>query len=105
MVRKVRDQEKQRNDREQEMENEVDNDGDVLVGINDEPSQPKMKQYPRDKSKRCFQKDWFRQFKWLEYLKSEDKAYCYACRNYSTGTGKAEHAFTGAGLSFWKNGL
>ena len=50
-------------------------------------------------------KDWFSQFKWLEYLKSEDKAYCYTYRNYSTGTGKAEHAFTGAGFSCWKNGL
>ena len=39
-----------RNDRGQEMENEVNNEGDGLGGINEEPSQPKMKQYPRDKS-------------------------------------------------------
>ena len=94
-----------RNDRGQEMENEVNNEGDGLGGINEEPSQPKMKQYPRDKSKRCFLKDWFSQYKWLEYLKSEDKAYCYACRHYSTGTGRAEHTFTETGFSCWKNGV
>ncbi|CAH9103362.1 unnamed protein product [Cuscuta epithymum] len=46
------------------------------------PYQPPLLSYKKTKfgnQRRSFQKNWFNQFKWLEYSPSEDKAYCFYC--------------------------
>ena len=48
--------------------------------------------------KRSFNPDWFKNYDWLEYSVERDAAFCFPCRHFSTGSGRAEDTFTREGL-------
>ena len=50
-----------------------------------------------------FNSNWYRDYSWLEYSVSTDAVFCYPCRLLTTGTGKAEKAFTVNGFRDWKH--
>ena len=52
--------------------------------------------------KRSFSALWYKTYSWLEYSIGCDAAFCFACRNFSTGTSsKTENAFHGIGFRSW----
>lgn len=63
-----------------------------------------QKMYPKNEKGRSFQSEWFTRFKWLEYSKSEDAVFCYACRQFEPH-GSKETVFTVKGFKNWKNAL
>ena len=75
-----------------------------LGTLADGPSQP-VTSYPRDKKNRCFRAVWYESFPWLEYSIDKDKAFCFACRNFSTSTSKSDPAFTNVGFSSWSKAM
>ena len=53
--------------------------------------------------RRAFSYDWFKKYRWLEYSKVKDVAYCYACRIFSVSAiGKKLYAFMHTGFRDWK---
>jgi hypothetical protein len=66
--------------------------------------QHKLSAYPKNKDKRSFQAEWFQRFKWLEYSKNADAAFCYPCRQFRS-LGSKENAFTSTGFRNWKMAL
>ena len=42
--------------------------------------QPQSGHFPKDKNNRKFLTSWYERFKWIEYSKKTDKAYCFYCR-------------------------
>lgn len=66
--------------------------------------QHKLLVYPKNKGKRSFQAEWFQRFKWLEYSKNVDAAFCYPCRQFCS-LGSKENAFTSTGFRNWKMAL
>ena len=72
--------------------------GELNVG----PARPKTIQFSKSTDKlcmgRCFQLSWYDTFSWLEYSVLMNKAYCFACRYFSTATSKSENAFIQKGL-------
>ena len=78
-----------------------------LSTLADGPSQPKLPvtSYPRDKKNRYFRAVWYESFPWLEYSIDKDKAFCFACRNFSTSTSKSDPAFTKVGFSSWSKAM
>jgi hypothetical protein len=71
----------------------------------DGPSQPNLGSYPRNQKNRCFRADWYTSYLWLEYSIAKDKAFCFACRNFSTSTCKSDPAFTELGFSMWSKAM
>ena len=74
--------------------------------INLGPYQPKLSEYPKSsfrKQFRRFNQAWFKQFPWLEYSPSKDKAYCFPCFLFE-GKNKSlsRSALTGDGFNNWK---
>lgn len=63
--------------------------------------------FPKNKDNRAFQPQWAKKFKWLEYSKSIDAVFCYACRQFGQfhKTNKVDPAFVGTGFSNWKMAL
>ena len=47
------------------------------------PCQPKDCEFPKDKNGRKFLLNWYQKFKWLEYSKKTDKAFCFYCRTFN----------------------
>ena len=47
------------------------------------PCQPQSGYFPKDKNNRKFLTAWYERFKWIEYSKKADKAYCFYCRLFS----------------------
>ena len=82
--------------------NSVDN---ILGSLVNGPCQPKLKSYPKGQQNRCFQACWYSSFPWLEYSTKEDKAFCFACRNFSTSSSKSDAAFTKIGFDSWSKAL
>lgn len=86
---------------------------DISQTIDDGPTQPKLKCYPktiygagRSKRARGFQAGWFDQFKWLEYSRLEDAAYCLPCRFFSFKLKTDyDNIFKSTGYKNWKNAL
>ncbi|XP_074557570.1 uncharacterized protein LOC141813501 [Curcuma longa] len=70
------------------------------------PYQPKLVEYPRTKigkQNRRFQYAWFKQFPWLEYSPSKDKAYCFPCFLFeNTSNSLARSALVSEGFNSWK---
>ena len=65
-------------------ENEMVTESD-LGTLADGPCQPKLICYPRSgKKNRSFKATWYSSFPWLEYSVAKDKAFCFACINFST---------------------
>lgn len=63
-----------------------------------------QKLYPKNETGRSFQSEWFKRFKWIEYSKSEDAIFCYACRQFEP-YGSKEIVFTVKGFKNWKCAL
>lgn len=78
-----------------------------LGSLVDGPSQPNLGlgSYPRDQKNRCFRATWYTSYPWLEYSIAKDKAFCFACRNFSTSTSKSDTAFTKVGFSTWSKAM
>ena len=51
----------------------------------EKPKQPKLLAFPKDAHERKFLSTWYSQYDWLEYSVSKNAAYCFACRQFSTG--------------------
>ena len=85
----------------------VDQDVDVsgLGTLIDGPTQPNLLSYPREQKNRSFRAIWYTSFPWLEYSIAKDKAFCFACRNFSTSTSKSDTAFTKVGFSTWSKAM
>ncbi|CAF1107795.1 unnamed protein product [Brachionus calyciflorus] len=66
------------------------------------PNQPKL-DFPIDKDKRKFLPIWYKNHPWLEYDAKNDKAFCFACKNFPSS--KSSKAFTSEGYSKWKNAV
>ena len=82
--------------------NSVDNiPGSLVNGF----CQPKLKCYPKGQQNRCFKACWYSRFPWLEYSTKEDKAFCIACRNFSTPSSKSDAAFAKMGFNSWSKAL
>lgn len=70
------------------------------------PAQPQNINFPVNANKRHFSDNWYKTFVWLEYSKSLDAAFCFACRNFiSQNISKMENAFTEKGVTSWKKAL
>lgn len=74
------------------------------------PCQPVLSSYPKiliGSKLRSFRSDWFRDFKWLEYSKRRDAAFCFCCRIFGLdstgGKGQLDKAFTQKGFRSWNN--
>ncbi|KAJ3639191.1 hypothetical protein Zmor_004061 [Zophobas morio] len=74
-----------------------------LAKLGEDIIQHKLPEYPKNKN-RTFQAVWFKKFKWLEYSKPLDAAFCYACRQFRPLASK-ERAFTTNGFRHWKDAL
>ena len=66
------------------------------------PSRPILDKYVKNAAGRCFHSEWYKYYEWLEYSMVQNKAYCFACRHFSTSTSKSELAFRTNGFSNWK---
>ena len=70
------------------------------------PYQPKLAQYPKSvvgKQNRRFQYIWFKQFSWLEYSPSKDKAYCFPCFLFDQANKSVScSSLGGDGFNNWK---
>lgn len=74
----------------------------------DKPSQPVI-DFPKticDSHRRSFQKEWYRQFPWVEYSIERDAVVCFACLNFlPAGFQNSDPAFTSSGFKNWKKAL
>ena len=63
---------------------------DIAAGPDQAPAQPKMK-FPatlKGNKHRSFRADWYKRYRWLEYSRERNAAYCYPCRLFTTEPGK-----------------
>ena len=70
------------------------------------PTQPSCHNFPKGRDKRSFQKDWFKQYNWLEYSLEKGRAYCFYCYLFRNGKDDDKfgyEAFTRIGFKQWKN--
>lgn len=70
------------------------------------PTQPSGHKFPKALDKRSFQKDWFKQYNWLEYSLVKDRAYCFCCYLFRKGVDDDKfgyEVFTKIGFKQWKN--
>ena len=74
---------------------------DDLGRVDCGPSQPKLASFPKGRKNRCFRAIWYESFRWLEYSVKQDRAFCFACRNFSTSTSKSDIAFMKTGWNAW----
>jgi len=54
---------------------------------------------------RSFRSEWYRSYRWLEYSREKDAAYCYACRLFNAEPGKYWETFTKNGFRDWKHAM
>ena len=69
-----------------------------------QPCQPVLDSYPSRKmgsKERRFNKDWYNEFKWLEYNQAKDACFCFPCRVFLANS--PETNFTETGFHNWKN--
>jgi hypothetical protein len=66
-------------------------EGQINYLIHIGPCQPKLSAYPKNtelakKAKQClFSPTWYKDYPYLEYTVSSDKAYCYVCKMFGKG--------------------
>ena len=65
---------------------DIDSAVSDLGTLVDGPSQPSVGSYPKGQKNRCFRATWYTSYPWLKYSIAKDKAFCFACRNFSTST-------------------
>lgn len=75
-----------------------------IASIGEKIVQIILPSYPRNKDGRCFQKEWYKKFSWVEYSPSKDAAFCYPCRQFLSNA-SSESAFTITGYKNWKAAL
>lgn len=85
---------------------------DISQCTSEGPRQPVLQKYPQKQMGarlRSFRPQWFASFEWLEYSVSQDAAYCFPCRFFSTSKYLHGHAkkvpFVNIGYKNWKNAL
>jgi len=78
---------------------------DISLSCNDDPVQPKLKSYPLNHQKRCFQFNWFQNRPWLEYSVQNDTAFCFYCRHFSANRLNVGDVFVSSGYNNWKRAL
>ncbi|KAG8645341.1 hypothetical protein MANES_10G056233v8 [Manihot esculenta] len=70
------------------------------------PCQPVGHEFPftlsREKNRR-FQVAWFKDYEWLEYSVSKDKAYCLYCYLFANNNRSGGNVFTEIGFNNWKD--
>ena len=78
---------------------------DIAAGPSQNPVQPKIKFSITLKGRkhRSFNSDWYKQYRWLEYSRGRDAAYCYPCRLFTTESGRYSETFTKNGFCDWKH--
>ena len=77
---------------------------DIAAGPDQTPMQPNIK-FPatlKGNKHRSFRSEWYKRYRWLEYSRERDAAYCYPCRLFTTEPGKYWETFTKTGFSDWK---
>lgn len=70
------------------------------------PTQPTGHNFPPSKDKRSFQKNWFKQYNWLEYSLEKDRAFCFYCYLFKHDRMDDKFGydvFTKVGFQKWKN--
>ena len=74
-----------------------------------DPKQARLPPYPFRQfgsQKRAFNKNWFEQFKWLEYSAEGNSAFCFSCRVFGKqNTHINNDSLIGSGFSNWKRAL
>lgn len=73
--------------------------GSNIYEFNKKPIQPIIN-FPKNKYNRKFVASWYKDYMWLEYSVSTDKAFCYICRIFS---GNKEFKFSRVGICDWKH--
>nr|XP_055045508.1 zinc finger MYM-type protein 1-like [Misgurnus anguillicaudatus] len=71
------------------------------------PIQKELESYPLTlirENKRSFSKNWFEKYKWLEYNKFKDAAYCFPCRVFGCSS-VFDKKFALEGFRDWKSAL
>lgn len=69
---------------------------DIASGPDEAPVQPRIK-FPttlKGNKHRSFCSEWYKQYRWLEYSRERNAAYCYPCRLFTTEPGKYWETFT-----------
>lgn len=61
--------------------------------------------FPKNRSNRSFQLQWFDKFPWIEYSKSLDAVFCYACRQFGIYSNIKEETFISVGFTNWQIAL
>ena len=80
---------------------------DIAAGPDQTPVQPKIN-FPttlKGNKHRSFNSDWYKQYRWLEYSRGRDAAYCYPCRLFTTESGRYSETFTKDGFCDWKHAM
>lgn len=83
---------------------------DIAQTLDEGPVQPKLKLFPKTvygmgktKRLRSFNPNWYDQFIWLEYSKTDDSVYCFPCRFFSLKS--TDLTFISVGYKNWKNAM
>ncbi len=79
---------------------------DISSGPHEKPVQRSSGRFPSTllgTKKRSFNPDWFKTYSWLEYSVERDAGFCFPCRHFGVGSGRAEHTFTKEGFRDWKH--
>ena len=84
---------------------------DIAQTSRDRPVQPCLN-FPYTTfggKKRCFNKEWYERYKWIEYSRERNAIFCFPCRFFSLGLGSGrsaiKDAFTRKGFQDWKHAL
>ena len=80
---------------------------DIAACPEQAPAQPKIKSPATLKGNKhhSFRADWYKQYRWLEYSRERNAAYCYPCRLFTTEPGKYWDTFTRIGFNDWKHAM
>ena len=80
--------------------------GDIASNSQENPAQPVNVTFPTTSignRGRSFNPRWYEKYQWLEYSVSKDAIFCYPCRFFALGSGRAEDTFTTIGYKDWKH--
>ena len=83
---------------------------DISQSSHDKPVQPSRSTvtFPLTlygSKKRSFNPSWYSDFQWLEYSVERNRAFCFACRHFTTGGARSETSFTKDRFGDWKHAL
>lgn len=92
---------------------QVPGPNDISQNLDEGPTQHKLKKYPKTiygvgqtKRMRGFNSNWYELYKWLEYSKIEDSAFCFPCRFFSNKIKtNLDTNYRTIGYKNWKNAM